>query len=72
MAIGTRMTPEEYVRAVQELSQRREYGPLIEFTERVGPGIEDQLTAEQARILRVRLKHADMVLSRARSRVNTP
>lgn len=65
------MTPEEYVSAVQELARRREYGPLIDFAERVGPEVEDQLTAEQVRILRVHLKHADMVTSRAGARVNT-
>jgi len=65
------MTPEEYVRAVQELSRHREYGPLIELAERVGPDLEGELTAEQIRILRVHLKHADMVLSGIRSRINT-
>jgi hypothetical protein len=65
------MTPEAYVKAVQHLAQRREYGPLIDFVERVGPTVEDHLTAEQVRILRVHLKHADMVLAEARSRVNT-
>lgn len=71
MVWSTRMTPEEYVRSVQELGRRRDYSSLIAFVERVGPDVEDQLTAEQVRILRVHLKHADMVLSEARSRVNT-
>jgi len=65
------MTPEEYVQAVQEFSRRRAYGPLIVFAERHGPDVEDELTAEQVRILRVHLKHADMVLSEARSRVSS-
>jgi hypothetical protein len=52
------MTPEEYVGAVQDMARRREYGSLIAFAERVGPDVEDQLTA-------------DMVISQARSRVNT-
>ena len=65
------MTPEEYVSAVQELARRREHGPLIEFAERYGAEVEDRLNAEQVRILRVHLKHADMVTSEARSRVNT-
>ena len=65
------MTPEEYVRAVQELARRREYGPLIELAERCGPEVEDRLTAEQVRVLRVHLKHADMVMSQVRSGVNT-
>lgn len=65
------MTPEDYVSTVQEFSRRREYGPLIDFVERVGPGLEDLLTAEQVRILRIHLKHADMILSDARSRART-
>jgi hypothetical protein len=64
------MTSEEYVGAVQELARRREYGPMIDFAERVGPEFEDQLTAEQVRVLRVHLKHADMVMSQVRSRIN--
>ena len=71
MAKSTRMTPEQYVRTVQDLAQRREYGPLIEFAERFGRDVEAQLTADQVRVLRVHLKHADMVLARQRSRVNT-
>jgi hypothetical protein len=63
------MTPEQYVRAVQELARRREYVLLIELAERYGPEVEDRLTAEQ--VLRVHLKHADMVMSQAGSRVNT-
>ena len=65
------MTPKEYVSAVQELARRREYGLLIDFAERYGPEVEDQLSAEQVRILRVHLKHADMVTSGAGARVNT-
>ena len=65
------MTPEEYVKAVQELARQRDYTSLIAFVERVGPDVEDQLNAEQVRILRVHLKHADMILAEARSRVNT-
>jgi hypothetical protein len=65
------MTPEQYVRAVQELARRREYVLLIELAERYGPEVADRLTAEQVRVLRVHLKHADMVMSQAGSRVNT-
>jgi hypothetical protein len=64
------MTTEEYISTVQALAGRREYARLIDFAERVGPDVEDRLTAEQVRILRVHLKHADMVLAEARSRVN--
>jgi hypothetical protein len=65
------VTPEQYVSIVQELARQRDYPALIAFVERVGPGVEDQLTAEHVRILRVHLKHADMVLAETRSRVNT-
>jgi hypothetical protein len=65
------MTPDEYVSAVQELAQRREYASLIEFAERVGPEVEDRLTAEQVRILRVHLKHADILTPTPRSSANT-
>lgn len=65
------MTPEEYVSAVQGLARRREHSPLIELAERYGPEVEDGLTAEQVRILRVHLKHADMVASRAGARADT-
>ncbi len=65
------MTPEEYVKAVQELARLRDYTSLIAFAERVGPGVEDELNAEQVRILRVHLKHADMVLSKVRSEVSS-
>ena len=65
------MTPEEYVGIVQEFARQRDYAAMIAFVERVGPGVEDLLTAEHVRILRVHLKHADMVLAEARSRVNT-
>jgi hypothetical protein len=65
------MTPEVYVGTVQELARQRDYAALIDFVERVGPGVEDQLTAEHVRILRVHLNHADMVLSRIRSEVSS-
>ncbi len=65
------MIAEEYVRIAQALARRRDYSQLIDFAERFGPKVEDQLSAEQVRILRVHLKHADMVLSKARSTVNT-
>jgi hypothetical protein len=65
------MTPERYVGAVHELARRREYGPLIELAERYGPEVEDQLSAEQVRVLRVHLKHADMVTSRAQARTGS-
>ena len=62
------MTPEEYIIAVQELAQRREYASLIEFAERVGPEVEDRLTAKQVRILKDHLKHADVLTSTAQAR----
>lgn len=65
------MTPERYVQEVQNLAERREYGPLLIFAERYGPDIEEQLTAEQLRILRVHMKHADMVMAEVRLRVNS-
>jgi hypothetical protein len=65
------MTPEEYVHVAQEFAQRRDYASLIDFAERFGPEVEDRLTADQVRILRVHLKHADMITSKARSQVNT-
>ena len=65
------MTPEQYFSAVQELARRREYGPLIDFAERHGPEVEDQLSTEQVRVLRVHLKHADMVMSRAQARTGS-
>jgi hypothetical protein len=65
------MTPEEYVRSVQKLGRQRDYALMLALAERVGPGVEDQLDAEQVRILRVQLKHADMVLSNVRSEVSS-
>jgi hypothetical protein len=62
------MTVEEYVGAIQQFAQRREYGPMIDFAERHGPEVEDQLTAEHVRILRVHLHHADMMISNEQPR----
>lgn len=65
------MTTATYIKAVQELARQREYVAMLQFVERYGPGIEDALSAEDVRVLRVYLKHADMVVSAARARVES-
>jgi hypothetical protein len=65
------MTAAAYVQAVQELAQRRAYAAMLRFVEQHGPDVEDLLSAEDVRILRVCLKHADMVTSEARARVES-
>ena len=68
-AMTPELSPDAYFERVEALAARGDYAEGLAFAERVGPALKEHLTREHVRRLRVRLKHAEMVLAATRSGV---
>jgi len=65
------MTPRQYIAKVERLASSKSYAELLELVDAWGPRVDDQLTAEDVRVLRILVKHAELVLTSTTSDVAT-